>query len=172
MTLQRCLTTLVQLLHGEFTLRCGVLRRDSRHCCCVRSVTRSTEILCSLSMSVRTCRRRSIIFLGLSVSRCMASRVAFISCTSDDVITNDSTNDDTSIRYTLNRSAVFLSHTLIQHQPCVDFDRHLVYVAQQRCALRPLYLHHRFNTILISRAYVLVVGRVIAVKSSGIMNGK
>jgi len=172
MTLQRCLTTLLQLLHGEFALRCGVLRRDSRHSSCMRTVSRSTEILCSLSISVLTCRRRAIIFLRLSVSGCMASRVAFISCTSDDVIVNDDTDDDTSIRYTLNRGVVFLSRTLIQRRPCVDFDRHLVYVARQRRALQPLCLRHGRNTILISRAYLLVVGRVIAVKSSGIMNGK
>ena len=169
MTLQRCLMTLVQLLHGELTLRCGVLCRGfSPFQLCENSFAVNGDSL--QSFHKRTdCRRRAIIFLRLSVSRCIASKVVFISCTSDDVIVNDDTDDDTSIRYTLNRSAVFLSHTLIQHQPCVDFDWRLVYVARQRCALRPLYLHHRFNTILIFWA---VVERVIAVKWSGIMNGK
>ena len=40
--------------------------------------------------------------------------------------------------------------TLTRRRPHVDFDRHLVSVTRQRRALRPLWLHHRFNAVRIS----------------------
>ena len=55
---------------------------DSCHSSCLRMLLRSTETLYSLSISVLTWRTCAIIFFRLSASRCMASRVAFITCTS------------------------------------------------------------------------------------------
>ena len=47
--------------------------------------------------------------------------------------------------------------TLIRRRPHVNIDWHLVSVARQRHALRPLCLHHGFNAVLISWTYILVV---------------
>ena len=82
MSLQRCLTTLVNSCTVSLLCDAGCSVGDSCHFSCLRTLSRSTEILCSLSISVLTWRRRAMIFLRLSVSCCMASRVLFINCTS------------------------------------------------------------------------------------------
>ena len=64
MTLQCCLMTLVQLLHGEFTLRCGVLPRGfSPFQLCENSFAVNRDSLQSLHKRT-DCRRRAIIFSG------------------------------------------------------------------------------------------------------------